>query len=230
METLLGILILGALSIYLIILFSKSKKGNPPQTNRDDIWPLEFTRKEEDYNDSIDIAKTILEDKNKYVILDTETTGLGNNDVIIQIGMIDLDGNILLDSLIKPTKRKRISREATNIHGITMKMLYDAPTFEEIYPKFKEIVGDKKILIYNAEFDVKLIEQTADQDEFVLNEMMTVCMMKLYSGFIGEWSEYHGDWKFQKLKGGDHSAIGDCKATLETIKKVASAEKILKPN
>jgi DNA polymerase III epsilon subunit-like protein len=64
-----------------------------------------------DKDDAIDIANDILNNKNKYVIFDTETTGLGENDVIVQIGLLDLDDNALMDTLIKPTKRKKMSKQ-----------------------------------------------------------------------------------------------------------------------
>lgn len=182
-----------------------------------------------DRNDMIDVAREILSNKEKFVILDTETTGLGNNDVVIQIGIIDLEGNILLDTLIRPTKRKRISRDATAVHGITMKMLTDAPTFKEIYPKFCEIVGDKTIITYNAQYDARLIAQTAEQDEFKIKEFQLLCAMIAYSQFVGEWSDYHRNYKYQKLIGGDHTAIGDCKATLKILQKMANTEKTQLP-
>jgi len=47
-------------------------------------------------------AREVLANKKDYVILDTETTGLGCAE-IVQIGIIDLDGKILLDSLVKPS-------------------------------------------------------------------------------------------------------------------------------
>lgn len=54
--------------------------------------------------------------------------------------------------------------------------------------------------------------------------------MHLYSEFVGEWNDYFGNNKWQKLPGGDHSAVGDCLATLEVIKYIAKtpadAEKI----
>ena len=122
-----------------------------------------------------------------------------------------------------------MSSEATAIHGITMKMLQDSPTFKDIYPKFCEIIGKRTILIYNAKYDAKLLAQTAIQDEVKFKDCNGLCIMIAYSMFIGDWSEYHGNYKYQKLPGGDHTAIGDCKATLELIKKMASTEKIPLP-
>lgn len=49
---------------------------------------------------------------NNCVILDCETTGLGDQDEIIQLAIIDMRGNILFNSLIKPSPRKRISEKA----------------------------------------------------------------------------------------------------------------------
>jgi DNA polymerase-3 subunit epsilon len=45
--------------------------------------------------------------------------------------------------------------------------------------------------------------------------------MLAYSKYVGEWNDYRKDFKWQKLQGGDHSALGDCRATLEVIKKMA---------
>jgi len=182
-----------------------------------------------DRNAVIDIAIDFLNNRDKYVILDTETTGLGDNDVIIQVGMLDLDGNVLLDTLIKPTKRKRISGEATAIHGITMKMLTDAPTFKEIIPKISQITGNKKMLIYNGQYEARLFSQTAIQDDFVFKPFDSYCIMIMYSMFVGDWSDYHQSYTFQKLPGGDHTAIGDCKATLNLINKMAKAQKVELP-
>lgn len=58
--------------------------------------------------------------RDQFVILDTETTGLTLRDQIIEICVIDLTGKILLNSLVKPTIN--IPAEAASIHGITMKL------------------------------------------------------------------------------------------------------------
>lgn len=156
--------------------------------------------------------------QDSYVILDTETTGLGENDVIVQIGICNLKGEVLLDSLVKPTKRKRISKEATAIHHITMGMLENEPTFKELYPQIRNIFSKKGVLIYNVKFDSRLIKQTSKHDGVSIEPVMGHCVMKDYAEFVGEWSEYHGNYKYQKLLGGDHSAIGDCLATLDVLK------------
>jgi len=187
-------------------------------------------KRAKEFNGVIDEARYILNHKNRYVIQDTETTGLDKNDVIIQIGVLDLDGNILLDSLVKPTKRKKISTEATAIHGITMDMLEDAPTFEYLFPKFLEALGNKTLITYNAKFESRMVSQTLNQEgSRFRKEWNGWDAMIAYSVYVGEWSEFYQDYKYQKLPGADHTAIGDCKATLDVIHKIANSEKVKLP-
>jgi len=177
----------------------------------------------EDFAKSVYWAKEVLNNKEEYVILDTETTGLGKNDVVIQIGVIDLSGNVLFDSLIRPTKRKRMPKSATAIHGITMKMLETKPTFVEVQEEIKGIIDGKEIIIYNFEYDERLLDQTTDQDGVGYLRMNPYhCAMKMYSQFKGEWNDYYGDYRYQKLPSGDHSAVGDCQATLKVIEEMAA--------
>jgi len=193
---------------------------------------IQFTmdrKRIKEINEITGLARTILSNKEDYVILDTETTGLGNNDVIIQLAVIDLNGNALMDTLIRPTKRKRMSSDASAIHGITMKMLQDSPSLRDVFPQFKNIVRNKTLLVYNAPYDARLFAQTANQDGFSFGDMKATCMMRAYSIFIGEWNPHYNDYKFQRLKSGDHSAIGDCRATLKVIKEMADCQPIPVP-
>tara|TARA_R110001592_G_scaffold295142_1_gene565034 strand:- start:398 stop:1009 length:612 start_codon:yes stop_codon:yes gene_type:complete len=183
-------------------------------------------RNPHDKNRVILWARKVLSNKDNYVILDTETTGLGKRDVVLQMAIIDLNGNSLFNSLIKPTKRKSISKEAIDIHGITINSLKDAPTFNEIFNKIEEIIKHKTILIYNAEYDERIIDQTSEIEDVNFLYMQTECVMLPYSEFKGKWSEYYYSYTYQKLPGGDHSAIGDCRATLALLNKMAETELI----
>jgi len=184
-------------------------------------------------NDAIKWAQNVLAITNEWVILDTETTGIGKDDVVIQIGIIDLDKNILIDSLVRPTRRKSIPAEATNIHGITMDMLSSAPTLSGILDHLMEIIRRKRTIMYNAEFDRRVLNQTMYQDNINIleGEMITnfECAMTYYSRFIGQWSDYQQNYVYQRLPSSEHSAIGDCKATLEIIKIMAVGDTMLFP-
>ena len=92
------------------------------------------------------------------LILDTETTGLGSDAEIVEISMVDAQGKIVMDTLVKPSKP--IPADATRIHGITNEMVANSPTWPELYDEFAQLVKDRMVIIYNADYDVRIIDQT----------------------------------------------------------------------
>ena len=171
-----------------------------------------------DKHTAIVLSREMMSKPDGFVILDTETTGLYNCE-IVQIAIIDLAGNTLLDTLVKPTCA--ISEGASAIHGITAANLVDAPTFKEIHPLIESIVSEKIVIIYNADFDDEVIYHCCKINNLNYLEYESSCAMETYSEFIGEVHSYFNNYKWQKLPGGDHTALGDCKATLEVIKLMA---------
>ncbi|MGK7892945.1 MAG: 3'-5' exonuclease [Xenococcus sp. (in: cyanobacteria)] len=175
----------------------------------------------EDRNNVIDWAKKILEEKDQWLILDTETTGLHNAEMV-QLGLIDLEGKIVIDTLIKPTIS--IPPDASAIHGITDETVKNALSFPEIYPLFVEKIKDKKILIYNKAFDTKIISYCCQVNNLpdINLYSKSQCLMLEYAVYYGEWNDYHQNYKWQPLYGGDHSAVGDCKASLKLLNEMAN--------
>nr|WP_246276821.1 3'-5' exonuclease [Microcoleus asticus] len=155
------------------------------------------------------------------VILDTETTGLDDAE-IVEITIIDRLGEMLLDALIKPSIP--IPAEVTDIHGITDAMVADAPTFTEVYPRIAEVLEDKRILIYNAEFDIKILNYCCHLHNLPsLNlKERSECLMEWAAQWGGDWSYYYKDYKYFPLSSGNHRALGDCIAALQLIKKMAA--------
>ena len=190
-----------------------------------------------DQRHSIYWARSLLRNKNKYVILDTETTGLGEDDEIIAIAVIDLDGNILVNKRLYPTKARKISKAASSVHGITMSDLEGCPYYADISKDLKSAIGKRNVITYNAAFDEKLIRQTYNLSKGLFRNPAFMpkgpwlCAMKQFARFIGQWNEYHNDYRWQKLDGftsnADHTALGDCKGTLEIIH-IMAEEKIRK--
>ncbi len=165
-------------------------------------------------------ARDLLE-RSDWVILDTETTGTSQYDEIVQIAIIAADGRVLCDTLVRPTRT--IPPEATAIHGISDADVKDALLFPDVYRRVKEILSGKRIIVYNAQFDLRLIHQTLAKHNLLpydLDSDQAECAMLVYSAWVGErWLD--GGYKWQKLENADHSAVGDCLATLALIKKMA---------
>ncbi|WP_145588354.1 3'-5' exonuclease [Yersinia aldovae] len=173
--------------------------------------------------------------KNNCLILDTETTGLGKEAEIIEICIIDCTGKVLLNTLVKP--RNPIPAEATAIHGITNEMVAAAPTWRDIHWQFMALTHTKTLVIYNIDFDVRLILQTAAINNCGFNsyELNAECAMHSYAEYYGLWDEKRNKFKWQKLvdaaeqqgvviEGTAHRAYSDCKATLGVIRAMAGTK------
>jgi len=161
------------------------------------------------------------------VVLDTETTDLYG--YVVQIAVIRAhDRLVLLDTLINP--EYPIEPDAQRIHGISAEMVKDAPTFAAIEPQLAAVLRGKRIVTYNASFDENILRNeihrlTGANAAAELNRWLRPkrwrCAMEAYAAFCGQWSSYHGSYKWQPLMGGDHSALGDCRATLALLQRMA---------
>jgi len=95
------------------------------------------------------------------IVLDTETTGLDPNtgDRIIEIGCVELIDHMpsgeIYQQYINP--ERDIPAESFRIHGLSEAFLADYPGFAEIVDRFLEFIGDDKLVIHNAAFDIKFI-------------------------------------------------------------------------
>lgn len=159
-------------------------------------------------------------EEGSFVILDTETTGLKDTDEIIQVAILDCNGQVLLDTLVGTTKA-RMPAAAEAVHGITKKDLKDAPGWKQVRNQIEEICRDRTVYIYNAAYDTRLIKQTCDNHDTDRLILTTKCAMLIWARVEGTWDEWRGDWKWHKLPGRDHSALGDCKATLALLRQIA---------
>ncbi len=149
--------------------------------------------------------------KMKYCIVDTETTGLGYSDKVVEVAIIDLDGNILLNTLVNPNKR--IHWAAEKVHGISNSMVQKAPGIKEIAGKVREILMNRTMIAYNARFDARMIKQT-----FNIN-VSYECLMHNVMDYIGTSRYVSLEVATAKLRHNqqEHRALGDCYLCLKLI-------------
>ena len=101
-------------------------------------------------------------EKERKLILDTETTGLNfEEDKIIEIGIVELKDNVLTQNYFHEyiNPERDISVSAQKVHGISNEFLIGKPTFSEIAQKLSDFVKNDVIVIHNAEFDVNFINK-----------------------------------------------------------------------
>ena len=95
------------------------------------------------------------------IVLDTETTGFDpeSGDRIVEIGAIELKGHVptgnTYHQYINP--ERAMPKDAFEVHGLGDEFLADKPLFAMVAQAFIDFIGDAKLVIHNAAFDMKFI-------------------------------------------------------------------------
>ncbi|MGA9251989.1 MAG: DNA polymerase III subunit epsilon [Roseobacter sp.] len=95
------------------------------------------------------------------IVLDTETTGFDpeTGDRIVEIGAVELMGHMATGKTyhqyINP--ERAMPEEAFQVHGLGDDFLRDKPKFAQVGQAFVDFIGDAKLVIHNAAFDIKFL-------------------------------------------------------------------------
>lgn len=95
------------------------------------------------------------------IVLDTETTGFDpeSGDRIVEIGAVELMGHVATGETyhVYINPERYMPDEAFQVHGLGDEFLADKPKFAEIGQSFLDFIGDSKLIIHNASFDIKFL-------------------------------------------------------------------------
>lgn len=152
---------------------------------------------------------------NQIRILDLETTGFGSDDEILQIGIIDQSGNVLMNQFIKPVVCELNDRWAhsVEVHGITPEKVVNCPSLASVLPAFVEITKGFHVVIYNKAFDLRFFDKrivdyfgkvSCCMNEFTARNSKKKVTLEVASKIVG--------FDFDSSQA--HDAIYDCRATL----------------
>lgn len=95
------------------------------------------------------------------IVLDTETTGFEPSEGhrIVEIGAVELFNHMptgrTYHQYINP--ERDMPSEAFAVHGLSEEFLRGHPVFRNIGQAFVDFVGDAKLVIHNAAFDIKFL-------------------------------------------------------------------------
>ena len=95
------------------------------------------------------------------IVLDTETTGFdpASGHRVVEIGCVELINHVPTGETyhVYLNPERDMPEEAFNVHGLSEEFLSDKPLFAEEAPKFVEFIGDARLVIHNADFDMKFL-------------------------------------------------------------------------
>ena len=95
------------------------------------------------------------------IVLDTETTGFEPSEGhrIVEIGAVELFNHMptgrSYHQYINP--ERDMPTEAFAVHGLSEEFLCNHPVFRNIGEAFLDFVGDARLIIHNAAFDIKFL-------------------------------------------------------------------------
>ncbi len=154
----------------------------------------------------------------KEIVLDTETTGLSveNGHRIVEIGCIELKDQILTSnrfhSYLNP--QRKVSEEAFKVHGYSDEFLSDKKKFSEIAEDFLKFIGDKKLIIHNAQFDLSHLnnELKIIGKEKLKNEVIDTLILarEKFPGSSINLDALCKRYRIDNSKRSKHTALIDC--------------------
>lgn len=129
-------------------------------------------------------AKAIV--KERPLILDTECTGLTEQDQVLEIALVELNGDIALNTLLQcPVP---IAEDALAVHHIDAETLLrnNAPDYPSVHESLSRLISGRPVVIYNSAYDVRMLQQTAAYHGLSLPVMETHCLMRQFAAYYGE--------------------------------------------
>jgi DNA polymerase-3 subunit epsilon len=163
------------------------------------------------------------------VVFDTETTGLGDHDAILQIAGLRLARGRLtgerFETLVNP--ERPIPVASTRIHGITDAMVADAPDLTTALTAFRHFCDDDVLIAHNAPFDMGFLRRAAAETGAHFNNRILDTV--LLSAMVWGQSEVHSLDALTERLGiiippeDRHTAMGDTIATAQAFLQLVPA-------
>ena len=172
-----------------------------------------------------EMNKVSINSSNQYVVIDIETTGINNDDEIIELGAILIkDKNVInaYSTLIKCDKK--IPSEIVNLTGITQNDLLDCGiSLKDALENFLDFCGSNLLVGYNINFDMNFLQKSCKSVGLPFIKNKTMDVMKLAKKNIFSNSGYslstiatQLDIRHDKI----HRATDDCLVTYKIFEKL----------
>ena len=153
------------------------------------------------------------------IILDTETTGLSTTEGhrIVELGCLELNDQLptqkYFHQILNP--ERKVSDEAFKIHGYSNDFLKSKKKFSEIVDSFLEFIGEKKLIIHNADFDLshinnelRLLKKDIIKKDRVIDTLEIA--RKKFPGASVNLDALCKKFKIDNSKRKKHNALLDC--------------------
>lgn len=116
------------------------------------------------------------------IALDTETTGLSPREGhrIIEIGCVEMFNRVPTGNnfhvYINP--KRDVPEAAVKVHGLTEDFLKDKPTFDKVADDFMKFIGNSRLVIHNAAFDIGFLNAELFPFKHEIKNDQVFCTLK----------------------------------------------------
>lgn len=161
-----------------------------------------------------------------YTVIDIETTGLGTDDKIIELGaLIVANGTVheTYSALVKTDKK--IPSEIVELTGITEEMIENEGIAErEALNKFVALCNGKTLVGHNIGFDLNFIKSACNKNQIIFTPAKTVDTIKISRKSIDinsySLSAIADYFNLDYNKNRIHRALDDCLLTQRIYEKL----------
>lgn len=167
----------------------------------------------------------------RYLVIDTETTGLSISRKAIEIAAIKVDNGEVVDrfsSLIRIGEP--LDPIITAITGITDAMLDDAPPATEVLPAFANFAEGLPVVGHNVAFDIHTLERDFERIGLSFTLQRLDDTMYMSRKRFPEWSSHRLFdlvMHFGAMQDTEHRAMADAKATMICYQKMLGIPEVV---
>lgn len=183
-------------------------KFNPKEFNMWHAAGLEVIKKD---NGKVTLATKDRNIKDEiFCVVDIETNGGIKDGQIIEIGAIKLQNGVVLDKFESFVKADFIPDEISELTGIKVDNLKDAPNLASVLEKFKLFLGTSVFIAHNVRFDYDFISKSLENLDYGVLLNRRICTIELSRRTIP--SQKYGLGSLKELLGinnAHHRALND---------------------
>lgn len=184
-------------------------------------------------------ARELEDDPLHVLVIDTETTGLGEADEVLQLSIINGYDRTVAFSHYEP---QRVTEwpEAQRVHGITPEYVQGEPWFQDEARRIAGKLRQAHVVVgYNVFFDLRMLRQSGLPD---IGTVHVFDVMFEYARICGERADWlppgpdgkppYRYWKLDKARenyslqwdGKAHNSMTDARMTLEVLRAMIKEE------
>lgn len=160
-----------------------------------------------------------------YTVIDIETTGISEDDEIIEIGALRIRDGTAADTLVYLMQcSNEVPKEITKLTGITDDMIKEnGIAFEQAMRSFFEFIGDDLLVGHNIRFDMKYLHKACKIYGLpqIKNRIEDTMRLAKKKAFISEGYSLASVCRYLGINDQQqHRALEDCKLTYRIFEKL----------